>query len=104
MAKRVIWTESARIGRRLILEYWLKRTGNIEYSKKLAQEFNDRVDYLKKFPEIGKESDYPTVRTTACGHFSIFYSITVDAIVIIGIYDTRRDPSEIAKEIKKLLP
>ncbi len=101
MAKRVIWAESAKIGRRLILEYWIKRTGNKKYSQKLSGEFNDRIDYLKEFPELGRESDYPEIRTTACGHFSIFYYNKVEAIVIIGIYDTRRAPSEIAKEIKK---
>ncbi len=104
MANNVIWAESAKISRRLILEYWIKRTGNKKYSQKLAEEFNDRIDYLKEFPELGKESDYPDIRTTACGHFSIFYYNLVETIVIIGIYDTRRDPSEIAKEIKKYLP
>lgn len=104
MAKRVAWTESAKAGRNLILRYWVKRTGNKKYSQKLAEEFNERIDYLKEYPELGRETDFSGIRTTACGHFSIFYLNTPEVIVIIGLYDTRRDPEQIAKEIKKQVP
>ena len=104
MAKKVIWTESAKIGRRLILEYWIKKTGNKMYSQRLSGEFNERINYLKEFPELGKKSDFTEIRTTACGHFSIFYLNALEDIVIVGIYDTRRAPEEIAKEIKKHAP
>lgn len=100
MAKRVVWTTSARIGRRLILEYWTKKTKSKNYSQKLSKEFNQRIDYLKKFPKLGKETDFPNVRATSCGHFSIFYINALEAIVIVGVYDTRRNPQMIAQEIK----
>ena len=104
MAKRVVWAESAKIGRRLILEYWAKKTGNKRYSQKLAEDFNERIDYLKEYPEIGKQTDMSDIRTTACGHHSIFYLNASDKIVIIGIYDTRRNPVEIVKDIIKHMP
>ncbi len=101
MAKRIRWTISAKIGRRQILEFWHIKTGNKKYSKKISKEFNQRINTLKKYPKLGLETDSPPVRTTACGHFSIFYLDESKEIIILGIYDTRRDPEEIAQDIHR---
>jgi hypothetical protein len=37
MAKRIVWTNTAKKARRDILEYWIKHTGTNTYSKKLAK-------------------------------------------------------------------
>ena len=43
MAKRVIWTNTAREARRKILEYWIHHNGSDAYSKKLSKLFKKKV-------------------------------------------------------------
>ena len=101
MAKPIKWTDSAKLCRRNILEFWVRRTGNKKYSKKLAHVWNQRLDYLKEHPELGKETEISDVRTTACGHFSIFFINDSAEIIIVGIYDTRDNPEKIVSYLKK---
>ena len=43
MAKRVIWTKTARDARREILEYWIARNRSNTYSKKLLILFKEKI-------------------------------------------------------------
>ena len=43
MAKRVIWTATAKKARREILEYWMIRNESNAYSKKLSLLFREKI-------------------------------------------------------------
>ena len=101
MAKRIIWSDSALKSRVEILQFWIEKTGNKKYSRKLSKELNARVDHLKYYPKIGKPTELEEIRTTACGHFSIFYQILKNEILIIALYDTRRNPTDLIEKLKK---
>jgi plasmid stabilization system protein ParE len=100
MAKRVIWTDTARKARREILEYWIFRNKSKMYSKKLSILFKEKVDLLKSQHYLGKPTNFKDVRATLVSHFSIFYKVSPDQIIIVGIWDNRRNPGDLIKNVQ----
>jgi plasmid stabilization system protein ParE len=94
MAKRVIWTAKAKASRKAILTFLSK-----EYAKKLSAQINSIIDCFSKFELIGKESDYKTIRVFVFKNYSIYYKVEQRQILIIGILDNRRNPTETNKKI-----
>jgi len=79
--------------RRKILEYWLERTGNKAYSRKLSVQFKETVKYIADNNYLGRETSVPNVRSAICGNYLLFYRLTED-LEIISIFDSRRNPQE----------
>jgi plasmid stabilization system protein ParE len=98
MAKRVIWSLKARNDRKAILEYWYKRNGNKNYSKKLAAEFGETVNYITAHNYIGVATDEENVRLAVCGNYLIFYELKEKAVEILTIWDSRKDPQNLSLE------
>ena len=73
--KEVVWTKTAQQQRKIVLEYWLKKTGSSGYSIKLISEVRDRINLISRYPKAGKETDFPNTRFAVMGHYSIFYQI-----------------------------
>ena len=94
MAGRIIWSIKAKDERRLILEYWHKRNGNKNFSKKLAKEFRETVKYIATHNYLGRATDAENIRVTVCGHYLLFYEIRKEVLEIIAVWDNRRKPSE----------
>lgn len=102
MVKRtVVWTETAAKQRREVLKYWTIRNGSDEYARKLIRITKDRLKNIAKYPESGIETDWIGTRTSAMGHFSIFYKVTDQTIFIVAFWDNRQDPAALLELIKK---
>jgi toxin YoeB len=97
MAKRVVWTATAKKARREILEYWIARNGSKTYSRKLSLLFRRKIDLLGTQHYLGKPTDFPGVRATLVEYFTIFYKVKVteEDIIIVGIWDNRRNPDDL---------
>jgi plasmid stabilization system protein ParE len=95
MAKRVIWSVRARDERQAILEYWNIRNGNKDYSRKIAEEFREAIQYIAEHNYIGVATDEKNVRIAVSGHYLIFYEIKKDAVEVLTVWDTRRDPQNL---------
>jgi toxin YoeB len=100
MAKRVVWTNTAKKARQEILEYWIAHNRTKTYSKKLSQLFRERIGLLKSQHYIGKPTDYDKVRATLVSHFTIFYKATGTEIIIVGLWDNRRNPDDLRKNLE----
>lgn len=98
--KEVIWTETAALQRRSILEYWLQRNQSPTYSLKLLQLTNAKAAKIADNPLIYKRAEFPDTYVAAMGHFSLFYKITNHAIIITAFWDNRQDPKELLKLLK----
>ncbi len=83
MARKIIWTFTAKAQRREILEYWIKRTKSKQYSRKLSITFRKKVQLLSEFQYLGKPTEIEAVRVSSTGHYYIYYTIQNDAIIII---------------------
>ena len=57
MAKRIVWAPKSVADRIQILDYWHKRLGTKEYSRKLDQMFKESVELLSHFPLLGRLLD-----------------------------------------------
>jgi plasmid stabilization system protein ParE len=100
MAKRIIWTNTAKKARRDILEYWINHNGSNTYSKNLSKLFRIKVALLQSGHYQGKPTDFKAVRVSLVRHFSIFYKVGEEQIVIVGIWDNRRNPDDLHKNLE----
>lgn len=99
MAKRVVWTENAKKQRKNILHFWIEKTGSKSYSRKLSQIFKQRIKYISNYSYMGKATDFSKTRVTAAGHFSIFYQVSSNRIIITGVWDNRQNPDKLRKTL-----
>lgn len=100
MAKQVIWTNTAREARRQILEYWIHHNGSNIYSKKLSQLIRKKVRLIQSESYMGKPTDFENVRVSLISHFSLFYKVNKDNIIIVGIWDNRRNPEGLYQNLE----
>lgn len=101
MGKRKIkWTERAVRERNRILDYWYFRNKSIVYSKKLNVLFISTIDLIASQPEAGKIFHRELkICFVLVKSYRIYYLIHAEELIILSIWDTRRNPSEF-KEIE----
>lgn len=100
MAKRkIVWTETAAKQRREILRYWTERNKSKSYAEKLIEITVKHLKVISKNPEAFKESEIDKVRESAMGHFSLYYKITTNQIIVMAFWDNRQDPKKLFKAI-----
>jgi plasmid stabilization system protein ParE len=100
MVKRIVWTHTAKKARQEILEYWIEHNGSSEYSKKLSKQFRAKVALLESQHYMGKPTNFENVRVSLVSYFSIFYKVLADKIIIVGIWDNRRNPEDLYKNLE----
>ncbi len=102
MAKRnVVWTETAARQRREILKYWVKRNGTALYAEKLIKLTSKHIKLILSNPSLFKKADYPETHISVMGHFSIYYKVTKDYIIITAFWDNRQDPKKLLELLRK---
>lgn len=55
MAFKIIWTVKAQNDRLEILQYWIDRNKSALFASKLNEIFNERVELLAQYPNLGKK-------------------------------------------------
>ncbi len=98
--KEIVWTETAALQRRSILDYWLQNNNSPTYSLKLLRLSNGKAELLAQNPLLFKTADFEDTRVAAMGHFSLFYKITDTTIIITAFWDNRQDPKKLLELIK----
>lgn len=98
MAQRiVIWTHTSARQRREILYYWTKHNGSTKYAEKLIKLTAKRIDLILKHPYTYKAAGFPDTRVSSMGHFSIFYKLTDENLIITAFWDNRQDPKKLLR-------
>ena len=95
MARRLIWSKDAKISRENILDYWNIRNKSKVYSKKLNSLFTKGVKQIEEFPYSGVEIANNVYRGKIIKDYYIIYSVTVEHIAILLIWDTRQNPEKL---------
>ena len=100
---KVEWSIEARLDLIDILEFYIIRNKSALYSKKLNSKINKSIKLITKNPFIGLQSQVNSVRAIITGDYQIIYEILDSMIVIIMIWDCRRDPEDkiLDQRIKK---
>ncbi len=91
---KIEWSIEARQDLISILEFYIQRNGNATYSKKLNSRINKSIKLLSKNPFIGTQSDFDSVRALITGDYQIIYEIFDRLILVIMIWDCRRNPDD----------
>lgn len=99
--RTVVWTETAARQRREILKYWIKRSGSTVYAEKLIKLTARQIQVIKSHPESFKSTSYADTRESAMGHFSIYYKLTKDKLIITAFWDNRQDSKNLLEIISK---
>src|ERR1700761_7097097 len=99
--KKIVWTDTAIKQRREILQYWTIRNGSTKYAEKLIKLTAQRIKTILTQPEAYKKTTFPETRMSAMGHFSLFYKLTADQLIITAFWDNRQDPKKLIEIIKK---
>jgi toxin YoeB len=92
VAKEIRWSVRAHHDRLEILAYWIERNKSNTYSIKLNRLFIDSVELLSEMPELGRATNFPSVRVKIVRDYLIYYRNNPTYIEIITIWDSRRNP------------
>jgi plasmid stabilization system protein ParE len=104
MAKyKIEWSIEARLDLIDILEFYINRNSSNSYSKKLNSKINRSLKLVTNNPLIGLKSQIESVRALITEDYQIVYEISDNIILIVMIWDCRRDPGDkiIDQRIKK---
>ncbi len=97
MAFKIIWTVKAQNDRVEILQYWNDRNKSTLFAVKLNEIFNERVELLAHYPNLGKKTDMKHIRAHIIRDYFIFYKIIEKTIVIVSIFDARQNPRKLRR-------
>jgi len=100
--KSIVWTETAAKQRRDILRYWTIRNRSTLYAEKLIKLINKQLIIIEKHPESFKETEFPNTRESAIGHFSIYYRISDNKLIIMAFWDNRQSPKKLLDSLTSL--
>lgn len=91
MAYQIVWTEKANIERLHILQFWTDHNQSKVFSLKLNKLFISSIRDIAKRPTIGRKTEFDNVWVKIVREYLIFYEIIKRDIVIVSIWDGRRD-------------
>lgn len=77
------------------MEFYGKRNGNYNYSKKIYAKLKRSVSILSRFSGIGVKMNIVNVRNLIVGDFCLFYRINEKSILVIAIWDSKRNPNNL---------
>lgn len=97
MAFKIIWTVKAQNDRVEILQYWVDRNNSTLFAVKLNEIFNERVELLAQYPNLGKRTVIKHIRAHIVRDYFIFYKIIEKSIVIVSIFDVRQSPRKLRR-------
>jgi len=100
MAFKIIWTVKAQNDRVEILQYWVDRNKSTLFAVKLNEIFNERVELLAQYPNLGKRTDMKHIRAHIVRDYIIFYKIIEKTIVIISIFDASQNPRKLKRIVR----
>ena len=95
VARRIVWTSSAKLQLKTIFEYFNFRNKNKIYSLKLNALIQTELKKLLQQPNIGKKTDLINVRGLLIENYYIFYEINETHIIILSVWDTRQNPKRL---------
>jgi toxin YoeB len=101
MAKyKIVWSIEARLDLLDILGFYIERNKSVTYSNKLNSKINRSLKLISQNPLIGTKTDIESVRALLTGHYQFIYEIHKTLVVIVMIWDCRRDPEDKVIDIR----
>ena len=70
--KEIKWSLRALHDKIDILEYWINRIQSKAYSQKLDKLFDQAINEIARFPDLGKLTDFKNIRVKILSHYLNF--------------------------------
>lgn len=100
MAKRIIWTKFALEDKLQIFTYWNNRNKSNIYSQSLNKQFKETTKLIITNPLLGKATENESIKYIIVRDFYLFFKVVNDDLVILQIWDTRRNPEKLIYKLK----
>lgn len=97
--RKIVWTKYSEFIFRKILEFYIKRNGTKTYCRKLIKEIKQYLKILTKQPFLGRPTDHNNLRVIIYKEFKIFYTVTLNQIIIHLIWDCRQNPDDLGIDL-----
>lgn len=97
MIKSIVWSAVAKRNLKRIKRFYDERNQTSDYSKRLLRVFKDSAALIEKQPLIGKNTDMEGVKAFIILNYIIFYELLENHILILMVWDCRRDPEQVKK-------
>lgn len=91
---KVEWSIEARLDLLDILDFYLQRNGNATYSRKINSKINKSISLISRNPFSGIQTEMDSVRAIITGDYQIIYEIIEKNILIVMVWDCRRNPED----------
>ena len=88
--KEIIWSNLAKLQFSNVLEFYVFRNGNANYSLKLVDEVEDLLETLSKSELIGRLTSNKITRVVVMKVYLIYYEVNGNQIEIISFWDNRQ--------------
>ena len=88
--KEIIWSNLAKLQFSNVLEFYVFRNGNANYSLKLVDEVEDLLETLSKSELIGRLTSNKITRVLVMKVYLIYYEINGNQIEIVSFWDNRQ--------------
>jgi len=95
VARRIVWSSTAKLQLKAIFEYFNFRNKSKSYSLKLNTIIQTELKILLQQPNIGKKTDSINIRGLLIENYYIFYEVNEAHIIILSVWDTRIDPKRL---------
>ena len=97
--KEVIWTKKAQFQMFMVMDYYNYRNKSNLYSLKLYAQINDKLNKIRDCLVLPKQTSIKDIFYFTHKHISVIFTFDLDKIIVLLIWDDRRNP----KELEKLL-
>jgi plasmid stabilization system protein ParE len=88
--KEIVWSKLAKLQLKNVLEFYVQRNGNSNYSIKLLNEVEGLLETLSSAELIGRLTSNKFTRVIPMKVYLIFYEINGNRIEIISFWDNRQ--------------
>ena len=89
--RKIIWTITANLERKEILEYWILRNKSKRFSIKLNYLILQTLEVLRENPTIGRRTNIDNVRVKLIREYLLLYEFTDAELIILSMWDARRN-------------
>jgi plasmid stabilization system protein ParE len=94
MAKfKIEWSLEARLDLIDILDFYIELNGTNTYSIKLHSKIKRGIKLLSNNPYLGIPTEFDSIRAFVTGDYQVIYEMFDQLILVIMIWDCRRDPA-----------
>jgi addiction module RelE/StbE family toxin len=93
---RIRWSKEAKNNFVSIKKYWDKRNSSNQYSKSLFLNITTNLENVVLFPDIGLKTNNIAIRYLVVENYLVFYHIREIEILVIKIWDSRRNPDDLS--------